>query len=74
MNKRDIVDRLREQATILEANGRGGDYLNEAAEEVARLRNAVAFARSAIRGREPWSDTCEDILTLRPKKPTARKP
>lgn len=40
----DIVDQLREHAKILCANGMSGEYLDVAADEIERLRDAVNVA------------------------------
>jgi hypothetical protein len=31
-------------------------------EEIARLREALAFARSVIKSGESWTDTCERVI------------
>ena len=38
-----IVGRLREQAAILAANTGGGEYLDEAADEIERLQGALVY-------------------------------
>lgn len=43
------------------------NQLNAAKEEIERLRKAVAFARSVIKSGEPWSETCEIMLSLEEK-------
>lgn len=35
------------------------DMLRRSGEENERLREALAFAASAIKSGEPWTDTCE---------------
>jgi len=58
----DIVLRLRETGDDWPA------YLikleMEAADEIERLRRALAFARSCIKSGEAWSETCERELRL----------
>jgi len=53
--QRDIVARLRAAAP----DGPRPSLEEEAASEIERLRGALAFARSAIKSGDPWTETCE---------------
>jgi hypothetical protein len=38
------------------------DEIDRLREERRRLREALAFAQSAIKSGEPWTQTCEDVI------------
>lgn len=43
---KNIVDVLREQANILSANGRGGEYLDHAADKIEELEESLLVERT----------------------------
>lgn len=55
------VNEICEELMVYEPGAIGLVWL---CEEVARLRNAVSFARSCIKSGEGWSDECEKILVV----------
>ena len=61
-----IVGRLREQANILAANTGGGEYLDEAADEIERLRNGYSAillsTDSEMRDGDFARDIAEEML------------
>jgi hypothetical protein len=63
----DIVDEIiqREKGGIAGSTEvRAGMEIVELRAERARLRAAVAFARTVIKCGEPWTDVCEQELKL----------